>query len=128
LIRATAALVLVAFSGCASTTVIRSNPSGARLYLNGEAVGQTPYTMTDTKIVGATTTVRLEQPGYEPTMATITRSEEFDVGACIGGVLVLVPFLWIMGYKPDHTFEMRPAGAPPQPAPPPPQAAERQPN
>jgi hypothetical protein len=114
LMKSTAALALVAFTGCASTTVIRSNPSGARVFLNGEPVGQTPYTMTDTKIVGSTTSVRLEAPGYETTTGAISRSEEFDVGACIGGVLVLVPFLWIMGYKPDHTFEMRPvaAGAP----------------
>jgi hypothetical protein len=130
LMKATAALALVAFTGCASTTVIRSNPSGAKLYLNGEAVGVTPYTMTDTKIVGSTTSVRLEAPGYETTSGAISRSEEFDVGACIGGVLVLVPFLWIMGYKPDHTFELQPAAqAAPAPAPAqaPPDAA-RQPN
>jgi hypothetical protein len=81
---------------------------GARLYLNGEPVGNTPYTMTDTKIVGSATAVRLEMPGYATTDAIIQRNEDFDVGACIGGVFVLVPFLWIMGYKPTHTFELRP--------------------
>lgn len=69
--------------------------------------------MTDTKIVGSTTTVRLEYPGYETTTGTISRNEEFDVGACIGGVFLLFPFLWIQKYKPIHTFELRPAGAPP---------------
>jgi hypothetical protein len=118
IMKATAALALVAFTGCASTTTIRSNPSGARVYLNGEPVGVTPYTMTDTKMVGSTTSVRLEAPGYETTNGAISRSEEFDVGACIGGVLVLVPFLWIMGYKPEHTFELRPSAQPaPAPAP-----------
>jgi hypothetical protein len=42
----------------------------------------------------------------------IQRNEQFSVGACIGGVLVLVPFLWIMGYKPDHTYELRPLAGP----------------
>jgi hypothetical protein len=46
----------------------------------------------------------------------ISRNEEFDVLACIGGVFVLVPFLWIMKYKPVHQFELQP-GAPGYPPP-----------
>jgi hypothetical protein len=106
---------------CASSTIISSQPSGAKLYLNGESVGTTPYTMTDTKMLGSITTVRLESPGYEPTSAAITRNEEFEVGACIGGMFVLVPFLWLFKYKPTHNFELKQAagstgpgwGAPP---------------
>jgi hypothetical protein len=111
----TAALVTLLGIGptCASTTIILSQPSGARVFLNGETVGNTPYTLTDTRIVGSVTTVRLELPGYEPFNAAVVRNEEFDVGACIGGVLVLVPFLWIMGYKPTHTFQLQPIGVPP---------------
>lgn len=121
-IGAIVATVVLALTACASTTSIQSIPSGARLYLNGEPVGTTPYTMTDTKILGSSTTVRLELPGYEPTSGVITRNEEFDAGACIGGVFLLVPFLWIQGYKPLHTFELRLAGqyAPPPGAGPPP--------
>jgi len=110
----TAALASLAFLGaCSSTTTIMSRPSGARLYLNGEAVGVTPYAMTDTKIIGSTTTVRLELPGYETTNAAITRNEQFDAGACIGGVFLLFPFLWIQGYNPTHIYELRsPGGGP----------------
>jgi hypothetical protein len=78
--------------------------------LDGQAVGVTPFVMTDTKIVGSTTQVRLEYPGYEPLNAVIARNEEFSVAACIGGIFVLVPLLWIMGYKPLHAYELRPAG------------------
>jgi hypothetical protein len=75
--------------------------------------------LTDTKIVGSTTVVRLELEGYEATNGVIARNEQFDVGACIGGVFLLFPFLWIMGYKPLHTFELKPAqGTQNQPAPP----------
>ncbi|HVU51335.1 MAG TPA: PEGA domain-containing protein [Polyangia bacterium] len=108
--RAVAGAVLLSLASCASTTIIQSQPPGARLYLNGEPVGVTPYTMTDTKIVGSTTTVRLEYPGYEPTTGAITRNEELDVGALIGGLFLLFPFLWIEGYRPWHVFELRPAG------------------
>lgn len=106
-----AATALACIAACSSSTVISSNPTGARLFLNGEFVGTTPYTMTDTKIVGSQTLVRLEYPGYDPLNSVVIRNEEFDVGACIGGFLVLVPFLWIMGYKPTHHFELRPFGS-----------------
>lgn len=110
--RVCAVATLVAFgAACSSTTLVRSTPAGAKLYLNGEYVGTTPYSMTDTRIVGSTTSVRLELPGYETTTGTISRNEEFDVGACIGGVFLLVPFLWIMGYKPEHHFELRRSGS-----------------
>ncbi len=108
--RSTAVLCATALLACSSETVIRSNPPGAKVFIDGSYVGTTPYTMSDTKIVGSTTNVRLEYPGYAPFSASIHRSEEFDVVACIGGVFLLVPFLWIMGYKPDHTFELQPGG------------------
>lgn len=108
--RAVTVVTALAFtSGCVSTTLIKSAPPGAKVYLDGEMVGRTPYTMSDTKIVGSTTHVRLELEGYEPYTASISRNEEFSPGACIGGVLVLFPFLWIMSYKPEHNYELSPA-------------------
>ena len=111
---------------CSSETVIRSNPPGAKVFIDGSYVGTTPYTMSDTKIIGSTTRVRLEYPGFAPLDASIARNEEFSAMACLGGVLLLFPFLWIMGYKPDHTFELAPGGGgygypPPQGGYPPPQ-------
>lgn len=104
-------------TGCVSTTLIRSEPSGAKLYLDGEAVGKTPYSMSDTKIVGSSTHVKLVLDGYEPFDANIQRNEVFDAGACIGGLLVLFPFLWIQGYKPQHNYELSPLRPPATPAP-----------
>ncbi|HLU94274.1 MAG TPA: PEGA domain-containing protein [Membranihabitans sp.] len=99
---------LILFSSCASTTMIQSTPDGAKLYLNGESVGTTPYSHRDTKIVGSTNTVRLEKEGYETLNTSFSRNEEADVGAIIGGILVLIPFLWTMKYKPVHNYEMIP--------------------
>jgi hypothetical protein len=99
----------ILLSSCASTTMIQSNPTGAKVYLNGESVGTTPYTHSDTKIIGSTTTVQLEKDGYEPFNTSFSRNEEVDVGAIIGGIFVLVPFLWTMKYKPFHSYELVPA-------------------
>ncbi|PXV69215.1 PEGA domain-containing protein [Dysgonomonas alginatilytica] len=95
-------------ASCSSSTVINSSPAGARVFLNGEAVGTTPYKHTDTKIVGSYTSVKLEKEGYEPLNVGFSRSEQADVGAIIGGIFVLVPFLWTMKYKPERTYEMVP--------------------
>lgn len=96
------------WAGCASTTTIHSNPAGAKLYLNGEPVGKTPYTHRDKRIVGSSTVVKLEKEGYETHYSSFSRDEELDVWATIGGLLVILPFLWILKYKPIHNYELKP--------------------
>ncbi len=98
-------------AGCASTTVIHSRPEGAKVYLDGMYVGTTPYTHRDMKIVGATTPVELKKDGYEPFYTHLSKDEQPDVGAIIGGVFFLFPFLWTMEYQPEHTYELVPASA-----------------
>lgn len=102
---------LVFFTSCSSTTVISSNPSGAQVYLNGEKMGKTPYSHTDTKIIGSCTSLRLEKEGYETFNTVFCRNEEADVGAIIGGLFFLFPFLWTMGYKPGRNYELIPIDA-----------------
>ena len=98
----------ILLSSCASTTMIQSTPNGAKVYLDGETVGKTPYSHTDTKIVGSTTSIRLVKEGYETYNTSFSRNEQADVGAIIGGCFVWVPFLWTMKYKPTHTYELSP--------------------
>lgn len=97
---------IILFTSCASTTMIHSVPEGAKLYLDGEPVGSTPYSHRDKKIVGSNTALRFEKEGYETLETSFSRDEEVDVGAIIGGVFVLIPFLWVMKYKPSHTYEL----------------------
>ena len=106
-----AAIVLafsVLFASCSSTTLIQSEPSGAKVYMNEEYKGVTPLTYSDTKIVGSVTTLRIEKEGYETFNTLLSRNERVDVGAIIGGLFVLVPFLWTMQYNPTHTYELKP--------------------
>lgn len=101
------ALIILA-SSCASTTLINSIPSGADLYLDGKAVGQTPYEMRDTKPMFSTTTVRIEKENYETYYNSITRDEEVDAGAIVGGILFWFPFIWALKYQPTHIFRLTP--------------------
>lgn len=109
-IRITAVLIgaAVLLSSCSSTTIIQSSPSGAKLYMNGERVGTTPYTHTDTKIVGSTTILKITSEGYEDFNGVLKRDEDVNVGAIIGGIFFLFPFLWVMDYKPTHFYELAP--------------------
>ncbi|HOZ87523.1 MAG TPA: PEGA domain-containing protein [Bacteroidia bacterium] len=100
--------VSVLFSSCASTTMIQSTPSGAKVFVNTEYAGTTPYTYEDSRITGSEVSLRLELPGHEPLNTMFARDERVDGLAVIGGCLFLVPFLWAMKYKPTHMYELKP--------------------
>lgn len=102
---------VILFSSCSSTTMIVSDPPKAKLFIDGELVGETPYRHTDSKIVGSTMTLKMEKEGYQPFITNITKNEEPDIGAIIGGCLVYIPFLWTLKYKPVHTYMLEPASA-----------------
>jgi hypothetical protein len=106
--RAGVALALVAngFAACASTTVIKTEPPGAKIYADGSVLGESPVFYGDEKIVGSTTHLLIKKDGCEPLQAKLSRNEEVQVGPLIGGLIFVVPLLWVMGYKPTHTFEL----------------------
>ena len=98
-------MVILFLFGCASATVIKSNPPGAKLYLNGQSMGETPYTYADRAAAGTMRTVTLKYEGYKDFNGTIKR-EQLSVGALIGGIFLLIPFIWILEYPPLYNFEM----------------------
>jgi len=100
--------VTLLLTACSSTTLIQSKPSGAKVYMDGQFVGETPYSHTDTRIVGSATLIKLEKEGYKPFVTTMTRDEEVDVAAIVGGLFFAVPFLWTMKYQPFHSYELTP--------------------
>jgi hypothetical protein len=98
----------VLLTSCTSTTRIQSIPEGARVYINEEPAGTTPLIYSDTKIMFSSTNIRLEKDGYAPCYSVLTRDEEADVGAIIGGFIFWVPFAWSLKYRPSHTYELYP--------------------
>ena len=91
--------------GCASATVIKSNPPEAKLYLDGQLKGETPYTYADRSAAGTMKSVTLKKEGYKDFTGHIKR-EELSVPALIGGILILIPLIWVLEYPPEYTFEM----------------------
>lgn len=97
-------LVLI-FAACSSTTIVRTNDPKVRIFIDGEYKGKGSVSHSDQKIVGSVTHVTLKKKGCRPQNHNFTRNEEFDAGACLGGVFTLIPFLWIQKYKPEHSYE-----------------------
>lgn len=112
-IRLTAVIISIVFLsasilGCSSTTMIHSVPEGAKVYLNDEFKGYTPYKHADSAISGTTTPMVLKKEGYEDFYTNLSKNEAVDVGAVIGGIFFLFPFIWTMGYNPTHNYELYP--------------------
>ena len=98
----------ILFASCSSTTMIQSSPSKAKVYLDGAFVGETPYLHRDSKIVGSSMVVKIEKEGFNSLVTTITKDEEPNVGAIIGGFFTLIPFLWTMQYQHVHNYILKP--------------------
>ena len=96
------------FSSCASSTLIQSYPSGARVYVNGQERGLTPYWHTDHKMIGAVTNIDILKDGYEPLYTYIERTEQVNAGAIIGGLFCWPLLAWSMQYDQTHNFELKP--------------------
>jgi hypothetical protein len=101
------ALLMVFFFlfGCSSTTLIKSNPPGAKLYVNETFQGETPYFLSDQAVAGTRKAVTLKKEGYKDFNGYIKR-EKLSVPALIGGIFLIVPFIWVLEYPPQYNFEM----------------------
>jgi len=92
-------------SGCASATLINSVPPGAKVYIDGQYLGQAPVTQKDTAILGSSKGVVLKKEGYRDCSGTI-RKDEIQAGPLVAGLMVYIPLLWMMGYPAQYTFEL----------------------
>ena len=97
-------VLLIVMASCSSSTRIESIPPGARLFVDGESVGVTPYIHTDQKIVSSTLSIRMEKEGYRPFLIDISKDEEINLGPAIAGFFLFVPWLWGMKYQAVHTY------------------------
>lgn len=96
-------------TGCASRTIIKSRPEGAKVYIDDIERGMTPYAHRDRKFLGSTRQVRLQKDGYKP-VVSIIKKDEFRVKNCIGGLFFMPLLLWVQGYPSEYEFELKKAG------------------
>jgi len=94
--------------GCASSTQIITAPPDANVFINGEYIGRSPATHTDRKSNGAVNQVRVEKTGYEPFETSFTRDEKVNWWMLIPTLCLIVPIIWIMDYRPERMYLLRP--------------------
>lgn len=88
--------------------MIETQPPGAKVYIDNQFIGESPVVMSDYKFTTTCTYVRLEKEGYKTINTDICKDEQVDIGAAIAGIFFYFPWLWVLEYKPIHTYEMQP--------------------
>lgn len=96
------------FVSCSSSTMIETNPPGAKVFIDNAYAGQSPILMNDYKFSTTCTYIRIEKDGYETIETDICKDEEIDFGAAIGGLFFYIPWLWILEYYPVHSYILNP--------------------
>lgn len=99
-------------AGCTSQVLITSQPSGARLKLDGLEVGTTPYLHRDAKISGYSLGVELQHPDHRTYQGVIHKVKSVNVGAAIGGIVVWPLWAWVLGYPPVWHAALSPVSPP----------------
>ena len=97
--------VAVVLAGCASTTVIQSEPNGAQLRIDAQPVGATPVTFTEGAVWHWTKhSITLEAPGYRTYHGQMTT--QVAPLYIVLGLLCLLPFLLVAEFKPSYYYIM----------------------
>ena len=92
------------FCGCA-TTIIKTKPSGAKVYMDGEIKGETPHIYSSAGIWGTKKMVVLKKEGYKDNVGQIKKNKVNWVTVIIG--LFIYPLLlWGADFEPEYTFEL----------------------
>jgi hypothetical protein len=109
-------MVLVFFSGCVSTTMMRVNatePTGrpvdnAIVLVNGENIGKTPGARTKvSNFVGTETEIIVSKEGYYTTRTEAV--QEVKAANVVLGVLINVfAFLWVSGPRSQQNVVLMP--------------------
>ena len=68
-------LLLFFAGGCAQKTCFYSNPPGAQVFVNGEAIGQTPCEFEYSSSTSKTYQVLLQADGYKPIQDEVSTDE-----------------------------------------------------
>lgn len=95
------------FLSCSTSTIIKSVPAKAKVYVNDEYKGETPYTLSTRSIIGSSTKIKLSKRGYADYNVVIKRDEKASIPMIVVGVFCFPFFLWVTDYDPEHTYKLK---------------------
>lgn len=94
------------FAGCSSTTLIKTEPAGAAVYIDSVKKGVTPYSYSDSSTVFTPSRdIVIKKEGYKNLSASIRKSE-VTAGTVCRCIFLGVPCLWITIYPDEYIYEL----------------------
>lgn len=97
--------VAAAVTACSSGTTIRVSDPDARIFVNGEYIGNGHGRYSDRKPAFTKQKVTVRKDGCKPQHYTFRRNERPDLGAIIGAYYLALPILWVTQYKSYRAYE-----------------------
>lgn len=101
-------LISLLAQSCSTTVRIVSQPAGAKAYVNGRYLGETPVEVDRSDFVFEQHAITLRKKGYREVNSIADK--EVKVGPVIGGLLVFIPFLWCYGPEDEQKYLLEPEG------------------
>lgn len=97
------------FVGCAQTCRINTNPEGAKIYINGIYIGDSPSAVYKYRSgLPETYIVEIRKEGYKPLVnATIDRTLRADASLLLL-LLVIVPYFFSARLEDQYLFQLEP--------------------
>ena len=83
-----------------------SQPPGARIYINGKYIGETPLETERSDFVGTPHMITLRKKGYRE--ITAMAETEIKPIPLIFGLFVIVPLFWCIGPEEEQSYLMEP--------------------
>ena len=102
------AIAILLWSGCAQSTKIVSEPTGANVYINGRLKGQTPLKITTTLSNHGEIPLSLSHPGHESIDTFLTKTGETDKFLRILGYIAVLPLDYDKKFKPQNKYVLKP--------------------
>ena len=99
---------------CSSSMKITTLPEGAKVYIDQEYKGVTPYVYSDKRPLWTELNIKLTKDNYEDFNIKVQKADgELNYGAGCGGLFCIgiagLPFsLWLFNYPEEKTFELIP--------------------
>lgn len=96
--------LILSLLACSSTTIVKTDDPEVNIFIDGESQGKGAIVHTDKKVVWMSITVKLQKDGCQDQYESFSKDEQFDVLPFVGGLFLIVPFLWTMKYDAVHQY------------------------
>jgi len=94
-------------SACGTTSLIQTQPTGAKVFADEMYLGQSPVRYRESKIIFSNTYLRFEKEGFETLHVKIVKNENVAIIPLLAGCIFVLPWLWALRYDSYRTYELK---------------------